>query len=147
MDKIFLIAAVLFIGNLGVVLGQAGSEPKDATDIKTVLNSTAEGWNANDLSKYLAAYVPEAEEMTANGPKGGVGHIEQTMKSGFWKGGTPEQKLRFESVKVTLLGKKNALVTGRYVLTGGGKPDTTGWFTTVWVKAKQGWRMMHDHSS
>ena len=114
--------------------------------IKAVLQSTADGWNAGDLSKYLAAYVPEATEMLSTGPTGGVEAIEKTMKEGFWKTGRPLQQLRYENIVVRPLGKDNALVTGQYVLSGADKPDRKGWFTTVWTKTKTGWRMIHDHS-
>jgi len=117
-----------------------------ASQIKAELDSTAAGWNAGDLSKYLAAYVPEATEMTTEGPKGGVEEIEKTMRGGFWKTGRPLQTLRYENVVVRMLGKNNALVTGQYVLTGAGRPDRKGWFTTVWTKAGKNWRMIHDHS-
>ena len=56
------------------------------------------------------------------------------------------QLLRYEHMDVRMLGKEHALVTGQYVLTGGGGPDRTGWFTTVWARTRQGWRMIHDHS-
>ena len=36
--------------------------------------------------------------------------------------------------------------TGKYVLTGGNRPPRSSWFTTVWRKEKDGWRMIHDHS-
>jgi ketosteroid isomerase-like protein len=124
----------------------AQSRSDAASQIKAELDKTAAGWNAGDMSKYLAAYVPEATEMTADGPKGGVEVIEQTMKDGFWKTGRPLQTLRYENVVVRMLGKNNALVTGQYVLSGGGKPDRKGWFTTVWAKAGKNWRMIHDHS-
>jgi uncharacterized protein (TIGR02246 family) len=128
-------------------LGQSGTQDKKAVaEITAALNSTADGWNAGDLAKYLAVYVPDATEMTNEGPKGGVEHIEQTMKNGFWKTGRPLQVLRYENVVVRMLGKNDALVTGQYVLSGGGRPDRKGWFTTVWTKTKKGWRMMHDHS-
>jgi len=68
------------------------------------------------------------------------------MKEGFWKNGKPAQILRYEHLKVRMLGKKGALVTGQYVLSGADKPERTGWFTTVWAKTKDGWRMIHDHS-
>ena len=134
----------LILMNTVSFFGQSKSDP--AADIKAVLNSTADGWNAGDLSKYLAAYVPEATEMTTDGPKGGVEEIEKSMKAGFWKTGRPLQTLHYEHIEVRMLGKNNALVTGQYVLTGGDKPDRKGWFTTVWVKAGKDWRMMHDHS-
>jgi len=72
--------------------------------------------------------------------------IENTMKNGFWKTGRPLQQLHFEQVAVRMLGKANAMVTGQYVLSGGDKPNRTGWFTTVWEKTKDGWRMIFDHS-
>jgi uncharacterized protein (TIGR02246 family) len=148
MNKIItLLFAIVLTAGAQIVAAQSNSSgDKETAAINKELAATAEGWNNGDLSKYLAAYVPDAKEMTSEGPKGGVEHIEQTMKSGFWKTGRPLQVLHYESIAVTLLGKKNALVTGQYVLTGGGRPDRKGWFTTVWIKTKNGWRMMHDHS-
>jgi len=122
-------------------------KPESAeAQIRAVLNSTADGWNKGDLAQYLAAYTESATEMLSDGPKGGVEVIEQTMRNGFWKTGRPLQQLRYEHVEVRMLGKEHALVTGQYVLTGGERPDRTGWFTTVWTRTPKGWRMIHDHS-
>lgn len=115
-------------------------------EIRALLESTAVGWNEGNLEKYLAVYTPEATEMLANGPAGGVEAIEKTMKEGFWKSGRPLQTLHYESVVVRMLGKDNALVTGKFVLAGANRPDRSGWFTSVWQKTKNGWRMIHDHS-
>ena len=119
---------------------------KAEAEIRKTLQLTADGWNKGDLRQYLAFYTPDATEMLATGPKGGVEAIEETMKQGFWKSGRPEQSLRYESLLVRMLGKDGAVVTGQYILSGAGKPDRKGWFTTVWIKTKAGWRMMHDHS-
>ena len=125
----------------------AAKKPESAeAQIRAALNSTADGWNKGDLGQYLAVYTESATEMGPNGPRGGVKVIEQTMRGGFWKTGRPLQQLRYEHVDVRMLGKENALVTGQYVLTGGDRPDRTGWFTTVWTRTRQGWRMIHDHS-
>lgn len=125
----------------------AGPRPNSAErEIRAALDSTAAGWNRGNLAQYLGAYTPDAQEMGPNGPRGGVEVIEQTMRNGFWKTGRPLQALRYEQVNVRLLGKEHALVTGRFVLTGGEKPDRSGWFTTVWVHTKAGWRMFFDHS-
>ena len=124
-----------------------GQQPnKDEKAIRATLERTAEGWNKGDLNQYLSAYVKEATEMLSTGPTGGVEAIEKTMKEGFWKTGRPVQNLRYESIVVRMLGKKNALVMGQYVLSGANRPDRKGWFTTVWTKTKDGWRMIHDHS-
>ncbi|MBS1793270.1 MAG: DUF4440 domain-containing protein [Acidobacteria bacterium] len=142
--KITLAAIILGL-TLGLTaFGQRMS--KDEKAIRETLDTTAAGWNKGDLNQYLSAYVREATEMLSTGPAGGVEAIEKTMKEGFWKTGRPLQELRYESVVVRMLGKKNALVTGQYVLSGGGRPDRKGWFTTVWTKTKSGWKMIHDHS-
>ncbi len=145
--KRFLLITLLICA--AVAAGHAQAFVKDAkaeADIKAILDITAVGWNTGDLSKYLFPYVPDATEMLSTGPTGGVDAIEKTMKEGFWKTGRPIQQLRYENVVVRMLGKENALVTGKFVLSGADRPDRTGWFTTVWVKTKQGWRMIHDHS-
>ena len=38
-------------------------------------------------------------------------------------------------------------VTGRFVLSGGGAAEQSGWFTIVWMRTTEGWRAVHDHSS
>ena len=130
-----------------ISFAQKAAKDGSAEDqIRAVLDITAVGWNTGDLSKYLYAYVPEATEMLATGPAGGVEAIEKTMKEGFWKSGRPLQQLRYENLVVRMLGKENALVTGQFILSGADKPDRKGWFTTVWTKTKAGWRMIHDHS-
>lgn len=144
MKRTFLLCVFVLIVCASGAFGQQMS--KDEKAIRATLNMTAEGWNKGDLNQYLSAYVKEATEMLSNGPAGGVEVIEKTMKEGFWKSGRPLQTLRYENIVVRPLGKKNALVTGQYVLSGAGKPDRTGWFTTVWTKTQTGWKMIHDHS-
>jgi uncharacterized protein (TIGR02246 family) len=119
---------------------------RDEEQIRAILNSTADGWNKGDLQQYLSAYTETATEMGANGPEGGKSAIERTMRQGFWKTGRPLQNLRYEHLEVRMLGKDHALVTGQFILSGAQRPDRTGWFTTVWERTRQGWRMIHDHS-
>ncbi len=125
----------------------SGPAPDDAAaGIRAVLDSTAAGWNRGDLSRYLWAYADSATAMGAQGPERGVDAIEAQMRRGFWRTGRPLQVLHYEHVEVRPLGADHALVTGQYVLTGGGQAQRTGWFTTVWARTPAGWRMIHDHS-
>ena len=116
------------------------------TEIRAVLDSTAAGWNRGDLGPYMAAYAPDADAGGSNGFVHGTALIEDGMRRGFWKNGHPAQQLRYEHLTVRMLGASDALVTGQYILSGAGLPDRTGWFTTVWEKRPEGWRMIHDHS-
>ena len=140
---LFMVFVAIALNDANVGLAQS---KKDETQIRTTLESKAVGWNTGRLELYLSAYTPDATEMLGTGPAGGVEKIEETMRSGFWKNGRPVQDLKYDNVVVRFLSKNSALVTGRYNLTGGEKKDYHGWFTTVWIKTKNGWRMIHDHS-
>jgi len=117
-----------------------------AAEIRAVFDSTAEGWNRGDLSRYLWAYAESTTVMGRGGVEHGIEAIRRQMEQGFWKTGRPLQVLHYEHLDVRLLGPESALATGRYVLSGNGLPDRTGWFTTVWAHTAAGWRMIHDHS-
>ena len=121
--------------------------PSDAAAIKAVFDTTTAGWNRGELAVYLSAYTDSATAMGANGPERGVNAIGDQMRAGYWKTGRPAQALHYEHLEIRPLGPDNALATGQYVLSGGGRPDRTGWFTTIWARTPAGWRMVHDHSS
>ena len=84
---------------------------------------------------------------------GGRGLIagRDTIKAGlersFWRDGRAIQTLRYEDVRVRMLGENYALVTGRCVLTGGGRPDYSCRFSLTWARENGHWVMIHDHSS
>lgn len=145
---IIIVSIVFLLALVATSFGQTRARKMGETEekIRAVLDITAVGWNEGNLQKYLSAYVAGATEMLSTGPAGGVEAIEKTMKEGFWKWGRPQQTLRYENIVVRRLGNDNALVTGQYILSGGGRPDRSGWFTTVWTRTKAGWRMIHDHS-
>src|SRR5437773_10507445 len=119
----------------------------DAAAIKATLDTTAAGWNRGELPVYLSAYVDSATAMGSTGLVRGVRGIEGQMKAGFWRTGRPIQSLSYDHLEIRPIGPDQAVVTGQYILTGGGRPDRTGWFTTIWVRTPRGWRMVHDHSS
>ncbi len=118
----------------------------DVAAIRAVFDTTAAGWNRGDLAAYLSAYAPSATAMGRTGLVRGPQGIGDQMRAGFWKTGRPDQVLNYDHLEVRTLGPDHALATGQYVLTGAGKPDRTGWFTTIWERTPAGWRMIHDHS-
>ncbi|HKN58674.1 MAG TPA: nuclear transport factor 2 family protein [Gemmatimonadaceae bacterium] len=119
----------------------------DAAAIKATLDTTAAGWNRGELAVYLSAYADSATAMGRGGLVRGVSGIEGQMRAGFWHTGRPVQLLSYDNLEIRPIGPDQAIVTGRYILTGGGQADRTGWFTTIWVRMARGWRMVHDHSS
>jgi beta-aspartyl-peptidase (threonine type) len=129
--------------SIAVDLAEAASA---SAGIRAALDSTASGWNRGDLDGYLSAYDDSITSASRNGFVTGKAAAAEVMRQGFWSTGRPLQQLRYEHLDVRMLGHDHALVTGQYVLSGADRPDRTGWFTTVWRRTPNGWRMIHDHS-
>ena len=157
----FAVAALVVPGLLSAQ-DSAGSTPRplltaplpgpklgkdDDAEVRRKLQSTADAWNRADLAGHVATYADSAAFMTGRGPMIGRDKIESSLRRGFWRQGKPVQTLRYEHVSVRALGRDHALVTGRFVLTGGGRDDASGWFSLVWERGPQGWEEIHDHSS
>lgn len=121
--------------------------PADAAAIRAATSASADAWNRGDLKGHLAIYVDSVTFMTRTGPRPGVAAIEQSFTTTYFRDGSPKQQLRFEQTTIRRLDTNSALETGRFVLSGGGEPDQSGWFTLIWVRTAQGWKAVHDHSS
>lgn len=149
MRRVWLVAASsILLACAGQMRSGSGFQPaSDAAAIKDVFDTTAAGWNRGELPVYLSAYVDSATAMGSTGLVRGVGGIEGQMKAGFWRTGRPLQVLSYDHLEIRPIGPDQAIATGQYILTGGGRPNRTGWFSTIWVRTAQGWRMVHDHSS
>ncbi len=124
---------------------QAPSAGDDAA-IRALFDSTAAGWNRGDLAVYMSPYADSAVGAGAGSFDVGKAAIERTMRAGFWRNGRPAQDLHYENIRVRMLGADYALVNGEFVLTGGGRPERRGLFSTVWARTSDGWRMINDHS-
>jgi ketosteroid isomerase-like protein len=120
---------------------------QDESQILAAMQASADAWNRGDLKGHLAIYDPSVTVMTKNGPRPTIEAIETSFGQTYFVDGKPKQSLRMESVKVRPLSEQSALVTGRFVLSGGTDPEQSGWFTLVWVHTAVGWRAVHDHTS
>ncbi len=141
-----LLVAVSMVGALTVSSARALVASGGPDGIVQQLMASAVEWNRGNLEGFIAPYAPDSTFMTPAGPIGRA-QMEVRYREKYFAGGRPMQTLRFEEVEARLLGPDHALMTGRFVLTGGGRADQTGRFTLVWVHSGAGWRILHDHSS
>ena len=118
----------------------------DRAAIVRTLNDSAEDWNRGDLDRFVAPYATGSTFMTPAGPVGRPA-VVQRYRDKYFAGGRPRQTLRFDELDVRSLGRDHALMTGRFLLAGGGLPDQSGRFTLIWVRQADGWRILHDHTS
>ncbi len=120
---------------------------QDEATMLALLQEAADAFNRGDLPGHLASYAEDVTFMTKSGPRPGVAPIEKAFREVYFKDGMPKQQLHFEQFSARALDDDAALVTGRFILSGGDLPEQTGWFTTVWVRTPAGWKIVHDHSS
>jgi len=127
--------------------GPASTWAADEAEIRAMLQASMEAFNRGDLSGHLAIYDAAVTFMTADGPRPGIAPIEASFREKYFLDGRPKQQLGFEQVAARSLAPDSALVTGKYLLSGGEEKDQSGWFTIVWTRTPAGWRAIHDHSS
>ncbi len=145
----FALAFGLLAACTAVPPSAGGSSLSDADreQIQAALDASVAGWNQGRLAQHLSLYDPAVTMMTREGPRPGVAAIEASFRATYFVGDKPKQRLRMERVAVRTLSGDSALMTGRFVLEGGGLPEQSGWFTLVWVRTAAGWKVVHDHTS
>lgn len=152
LPSLFLISLLLACAFAGSAQAAEPVSPSstwsaDEAQIRAASEASAEAWNRGDLKGHLAIYVNDVTFMTKNGPRPGVDRIEESFAQKYFKDGRPKQALSFQEITLRPLGPDAALETGRFRLTGGGEAEQSGWFTLIWVRTPQGWKVIHDHSS
>ena len=127
-----LAALVVLHAGTALAQGPGGTE----REIRTMLDQSAVAWNRGDLDGHLADNADSISFMTRSGPIVGRTRTADALRRSF-----------FEQVTIRRLGEGHALVVGRFILDGGGQPEHSGWFSTIWERQAAGWRVIHDHSS
>jgi ketosteroid isomerase-like protein len=119
----------------------------DETQMLAALKASADAWNRGDLNGHLRIYDPSVTVMTKTGPRPTIEAIEKSFGQTYFVNGKPKQYLRMEDVTIRGLSDHSALMTGRFVLSGGTEAEQSGWFTLIWVRTAVGWRAVHDLTS
>ena len=138
---VWLAAGVMVLALAAGRTMPAASAPLDPAALIAQLQATTADWNKGDLEAFIAPYDGASTYMTSNGPIGRDAMHDRYLASYFGPGGEKPRPLRFERIAVRALGDDHALMTGRFILGGDGKPDQSGWFTLAWARAADGWRI------
>jgi uncharacterized protein (TIGR02246 family) len=134
---------------LGFLLAATLMAASEEAAIKKVLADQAEAWNRGDINEFVRAYE--------NSPA--ITFVGKTVSRGYdgvlnrYRTAYPDKlhmgTLYFEEIEVKLLGKDHALILGKFVLdrTQAGGGPASGRYSLVARKAKDGWKIIHDHTS
>jgi ketosteroid isomerase-like protein len=147
LRMVALASGLTLAGCVTTTPSSSESSEADRNQIQVALNASVNGWNEGSLAKHLSLYDPAVTMMTREGPRPGVAPIEEAFRRTYFVGDKPKQSLRMERVAIRSLSSDSALMTGRFILEGGGLPEQSGWFTLVWVRTPAGWKVVHDHTS
>ncbi|MET0397521.1 MAG: nuclear transport factor 2 family protein [Longimicrobiaceae bacterium] len=147
MTRLPALLLALALGACGSAMAGAPGPAADPTaEILALQDSTARAWNHANLDGHVAPYADTATFM-ARGPVRGRDRIRASLERSFWREGRPLQQLRYDSLTVRPMGPGHALVTGKFTLYGGGRDDRSGWFSLLYARTAEGWKILHDHSS
>ena len=138
---------LLLLCVVGVAASPGVAQPSAEDAIPGLLQASADAWNVADLDGHVAMYRDSTSFMTGNGPVFGRGYTRDLLERFYFRDGDNRQDLQFEQITVRPLGEGHALVTGRFILSGGGGEEQSGWYSLVWEWTGERWAIIHDHSS
>ncbi|HET7599336.1 MAG TPA: nuclear transport factor 2 family protein [Gemmatimonadales bacterium] len=112
------------------------------------LARAARDWNRGDLDAFVSDYARDtATTFVDHGhARHGFDYIRARYAPRFAPG-APRDSLRFEEIEARPLGPDHALVTARFILYREGRTTASGPFTLVLEHRREGWKILHDHSS
>lgn len=116
-------------------------------DIRRVMNEQTVAWNAGDIEGFMRGYwnSPELKFVSgANVTKGWQPTLERYKKA--YDSKAKMGVLTFSDLEVTVLSKDSAVVLGSWKLQRE-SDNPGGKFTLIFRKFKDGWRIIHDHTS
>jgi ketosteroid isomerase-like protein len=141
---------MLLLGSTMVVHTQTPAKPKEAKTIaaiRAVLDAQRDAWNRGDIEGFMDGYERSEQTVFVSGDS--VTHGWQTVLDRYKKNYNTREKmgtLTFSDLEITLPGKESAVVLGRWHLKRA-SDEPHGRFTLVFRKTKQGWKIIHDHTS
>src|ERR1051326_2590761 len=118
--------------------------------IKHLLVSQVEAWNHGKLEDFMQGYWHSPDLTFFSGATVTKGW-EPTLlryRQRYQAEGKEMGKLEFQELKIDLLSRRSAVVTGRWQLTMSDGKQPHGLFTLIFKRmAPEGWRIVHDHTS
>ena len=144
--KIFLYI-FFFISINTVVFSQQKLETKDSLAIIDILNKQQKDWNRGDIDEFMKGYL-KSEKLVFSGSSGPIYGWKATLDR-YKKTYSDKEKmgkLKFEILNVIALSPKVIQLQGKFNLTRS-IGDAFGYFTLNWIKVKNRWYIISDHTS
>lgn len=145
-NLLFLFLVVLLTAN-GVFAQDNKREAKIAADIRQVMDAQTVAWNNGDIDGFMRGYWNSPDLVFVSGAavtRGWQPTIERYKKN--YDSRAKMGTLTFSDLEVDVLSKDSATVLGSWALARE-KDNPKGKFTLIFRKFKDGWKIVHDHTS
>lgn len=143
----FIIFAWLLLVNANA---QKSTDVQSEAAIRAVLDAQTEAWNKGSLEEFMKGYwrSPKLTFYSAGNKRAGYDAVLERYRKTYQSEGREMGKVSFTDVEVEMLGKKAAIVRGRWGLTLSDGKKMGGLYTLIFRHfKKEGWKIIHDHTS
>lgn len=150
MNKISILFCIIFVAATISVFPQTRDQ-KTKNSIRQVMDTQVKAWNAGDIDGFMKGYwnSPELKFVSGdNVTKGWQPTLDRYKKS--YDSKAKMGVLTFADLDINVLSKDSAVVLGSWNLdreVDGKKDNPHGKFTLIFRKFKDGWKIVHDHTS
>jgi uncharacterized protein (TIGR02246 family) len=122
-------------------------EAQTVTAVRAVIDAQRDAWNRGDIEGYMDGYARSPATVFVSGDR--VTHGWQTVLDHYKKSYDSREKmgtLTFSDLEITPIANDAAIGVGSWRLQRA-NDEPHGKFTLIFRKTKQGWRIVHDHTS
>ena len=144
--KTFLIPIVLLCTAMVSLAQSDAQKSKIAADIRAVMDKQAADWNRGDIPAFMEGYW-KSDKLVFVGAqvtRGWQPTLDRYKRS--YPNKAAMGTLTFSDLEITVVSKDAAVVLGSWSLQRE-KDNPGGKFTLIFRKFKEGWRIIHDHTS
>ena len=132
----------------GEALAQAPKQTSpDQAAIASVLAAQTRSWNNGNINEFMRGYW-RSDSLRFIGANGITSGWQNTLNNYLKR--YPDRAtmgtLRFDILRMELLGTEHAFVVGKFYLTRPEKGDAQGYFTLLWRKVNGEWVITTDHT-
>lgn len=139
---------VLFLTAAAQLAAQSDHKKSQAeVEILAVMVQQSTAWNRGDIEGFMQGYWNSDKLTFSSGDRttrGWQATLDRYKKD--YATATKMGTLTFSDIEITLLSKDAAVVLGSWALARE-TDNPKGKFTLIFRKMKEGWRIVHDHSS
>ena len=147
LSAAFLLLAITALTTQGQHAASNRREARIIVAVRAVLDAQRDAWNRGDVVGYMDGYARSEHTIFVSGDT--VTRGWQTVLDRYKKNYDSREKmgtLTFSDLEIKPIGNAAAIVLGRWHLQRA-KDEPHGRFTLILRLTKQGWKIVHDHTS